>query len=186
MTKDMTEVRSYFVPPREDQLPSSESPCTAAAGYFWVHAYPRHPVADLDVKKVGKWLVRMDCPYVEEYWGLIRDATEEGLLGISSKISTDWGMTQDSASSRRKHVVCVYTEDWTRQDDALRVAQRLREIGAVKKMTLMYKPDLFTRTGIYEGNAAGEVAIYKCRPPYTKIESDSRQLSMAKSFLSEG
>lgn len=187
MTMDKTEVRSDFVPPANGQLSSGEAPCSAPPGYFWVHAYPRLlEETDLDPNKIGKWLVRMNCPYVEDYWGMIRDATEEGSLGIGSKISTDWGMRQDPSGSWRNHVVCVYTADWTQQEDVLRVAQRLHAIGAVKKMILLYKPDLFTRNGLYEGNASGRVTIYKCRAPYTKLEPDHRQLSVAESLLNGG
>jgi hypothetical protein len=126
----------------------------------------------------------MDCPYVEKFWGLIRDATEAGTLGISAKISTDWGMHQDPAGSWRKHVVCVHTADWRRRDDVLRVARRLHAIGAVNKMTLLYKPDLFTRGGMYEGNSEGEVTIYKCSPPYVGLTPDAEQLALAESMLS--
>ena len=48
------------------------------------------------------------------------------------------------------------------EDDVLRVARRLHEIGAVKKMKLTYKPDVFTYDGRYEGNAPGDIAIYTC------------------------
>jgi hypothetical protein len=36
-------------------------------------------------------LIRMTCPYVEEYWSLIAHAVEAGKLGPSAKIATDWG-----------------------------------------------------------------------------------------------
>ena len=114
---------------------------------------------------------------------MIREATEESTLGIGSKISTDWSRSSDPSGSWRNHVVCVYTKDWRQKDDVFRVAQRLHAIGAVKKMMLTYKPDVFTFDGRYEGNAAGELAIYTCRAPYTVLNEDHRQLVEAEALL---
>ena len=183
--KYKTEVRSNFVAPQPGQLAASSNPCAAKDGYYWVHAYPKTPAASMDLRATGKWLVRMDCPYVEAFWGMIHAATEEGTLGIGSKISTDWAMSSDPSGTWRKHVVCVYTKDWRQKDDVFRVAQRLHAICAVKKMMLTYKPDVFTFDGRYEGNAAGEVAIYTCRAPYAVLDEDHRQLAEAEALLTK-
>jgi Domain of unknown function (DUF1917) len=180
------EVRSSFaIKGDADVLPSSTNPCDAADGYYWVHAFgPARSSDDLNDLLIGKWLIRMTCPYVEEYWSLIAHAVEAGALGPSAKIATDWGREHDPAGAWRNHVVCVYTRDWRDEDDVLRVARRLHEIGAVKRMKLTYKPDVFTYDGRYEGNAPGDIAIYTCSAPYDRLTVNHENRATAEQMLS--
>ena len=177
------EVRSYFTAADEPLgLPSDTDPCSAPDGHYWVRAYSPN-MDQSDDLLIGKWLVRMTCPYVAEYWGMIRHDVEAGNLGIAAKIATEWGRINDPAGPWRNHVVCVYTADWRDEADVHRVAKRLRDIGAVKKMLLTYKPDIFTYGGIYEGNSPGDVAIYTCKAPYDQLDVDPRNLAAAESLL---
>ncbi len=165
-----TEVRSHFVDPQPHQLPSAVHPCEAPEGYRWLHAYSPHH-SSIDPVAVGKWLIRVPCEFVGYCWERVRDATEQGTLGIAAKVSTDWGHKNDPAfpAGHKVHVICVYTYNWQDRDDVLRVAKRLREIDAVRRQTLLYKPDAMTYAGIYSGNAPGEVAIYEIKPPYEEL-----------------
>ena len=165
------------------ELQSTTDPCSAPDGHYWVYAHSPVDGREQGQLLVGKWLIRMDCPYVEHYWGLIRDATEDGTLGISAKISTDWGRLNDPAGPRRNHIVCVYTRDWRDEVDVLRVATRLRDVGAVKKMLLTYKPDIFTHAGRYEGDSPGEVAIYQCKAPYEHLVVDVHNRAAAEALF---
>lgn len=180
------EVRSYFALKTDaDLLPSSTNPCAAPDGYYWVHAFgPGASSENLDWRLIGKWLIRMTCPYVEDYWSRISHAVEAGTLGPSAKIATDWGREHDPAGPWRNHVVCVYTRDWRDEDDVLRAARRLHEIGAVKKMKLTYKPDVFTHDGRYEGNAPGDIAIYTCGAPYDVLTVNHENRATAEQVLS--
>jgi hypothetical protein len=178
------EVRSYFVSRSQaSALPSTTKPCEAPSGEYWVHAFAPPGVEPENSNAIGKWLIRMGCPYVEKYWGFIRDAVERGELGISAKIATDWGRVNDPTGPWRNHVVCVYTRDWRDEGDVLRVAARLHQIGAVSKMQLTYKPDIFTFGGTYEGNSPGDVAIYKCKPPYLELLVEDTNRAAARSML---
>jgi Domain of unknown function (DUF1917) len=179
------EVRSNFVSEiQAGELSSTTHPCDAPDGHYWVHAFAPASSEEVDRLLIGKWLIRMTCPYVEEYWcGMIRPAVEAGTLGISAKIATEWGRNNDPAGPWRNHVVCVYTSDWRDEADVLRVAARLHEIGAVKKMQLTYKPDLFTYGGVYEGKSPGDVAIYTCKTPYDQLTIDHRNRAAAEAML---
>ena len=57
----------------------------------------------------GKWLLFIPHPDVDEVWDRIRDATEAGQLGCSSKAATAYD--SPLAVDADKHVICVYTED---------------------------------------------------------------------------
>jgi len=180
------EVRSSFVRRTDpDVLPSSTNPCDAPDGYYSVYAFgPARSSDDLNDLLIGKWLIRMTCPYVADYWPLIARAVEAGTLGPSAKIATDWGREHDPAGAWRNHVVCVYTRDWHDEGDVLRVARRLHEIGAVKKMKLTYKPDVFTYEGRYEGSAPGDIAIYTCGAPYDQLTVHHENRAIAEQVLS--
>lgn len=50
-----------------------------------------------------------------------------------------------------------------------RVAKGLRDIDAVRKQVLYYKPDAMTYAEVYSENSSGEVAIYQMKPPYEEL-----------------
>jgi len=61
------------------------------------------------------------------------------------------------------HVICVYTEDFTNEEQVRAVENGLRKIGVTSVMT--YKPDVYTTLGIYRGNPWGlKPTIYTSRP----------------------
>ncbi len=131
---------------------------------------------DLDPMSVGKWLIYISCAHVAYCWSRVREATEAGTLGVSAKISTDWGkahdlvgMISEGLGGWRDHVVCIYTADWRDREDVARVGTRLAEIDAVRTQTLLYKPDAFTYGGTWAGSNPGQVAIYSMKKPYSAL-----------------
>lgn len=93
----------------------------------------------------GKWLVFIQREYVDELWDKIEKLASDGKIW-SAKISTSihpW-------SSRGKHVVCVYTENYLDKQDVMRVRRILKEIGVEARLS--YKPDIYTLLGIYSDN----------------------------------
>jgi len=177
------EMRSNFVEPSSTDLPSDTPPCTAPDGYAWVHAFSPTE-GDVDRWLVGKWLIRLQCRFVNYCWRQVRGATEAGTLGIAAKVSTDWHNKHDAAGEwGATHAICVYTRDWHDRDDVLRVARRLREIDAVRRSVLYYKPDIETYTGLYAGNLAGMIAIYEAKPPYEEMIVRADALKQAEQLL---
>lgn len=178
MTRDRLqpgeEGRSHFMlAGAEPPVPSTTDPCAAPKGTHWVHAFNPNRPDDIDPMRVGKWLIYISCRHVDYCWSRVRDATEAGTLGISAKISTDWGkghdlvgMISEGLGGWRDHVVCVYTADWQDRADVARVGRRLAEVDAVRTQTLLYKPDAFTYEGIWAGSRPGHVAIYSMKKPY--------------------
>ena len=159
-------MRSNFVEAIPYDLPSNTPPCKAPAGYSWVHAFNPTP-GPIDKLTVGKWLIRLPCQFVDYCWARVSKATEDGTLGIAAKVSTDWHNDYDPAGSwGRVHAICIYTADWHDRSDVLRVAKRLKEIDAVRRSVLMYKPDIETYAGLYAGNSPGNIAIYEAKAPY--------------------
>jgi Basophilic leukemia-expressed protein Bles03 len=179
------ESRSFFVAAGvEPAVPSTTSPCAAPKGVHWVHAASPNQADDLDPLVVGKWLIYVSCAHVGYCWPRVREATEDGTLGISAKVSTDWGKAHDlvgmigaGRAGWRDHVICVYTVDWRNREDVARVGSRLAEIDAVRTQTIHYKPDAFTYAGRYAGNAPGEVAVYSMKKPYHALVEHPDELA---------
>lgn len=171
------EGRSHFVfTGAEPLVPSTTDPCAAPKGTHWVHAINPERAHDIDPMRVGKWLIYISCRHVDYCWSRVRQATEAGALGISAKISTDWGkahdlvgMISEGLGGWRDHVVCIYTADWRNREDVARVGSRLAEVDAVRTQTLLYKPDAFTYEGIWAGSNPGQVAIYSMKKPYKEL-----------------
>ena len=55
-------------------------------------------------------------------------------------------------------MICVYTYDWTDEEDVRRIREVLRELGFVKKIP--YKADQETRAGRYAASGEGRVSKY--------------------------
>ena len=69
-----------------------------------------------------------------------------GKLGFAAKVST-----RDPED--KTHVICVYTEDFTNEEQVRAVEQGLRKVGVTVQMR--YKPDIYTTLGIYSKNPWG-------------------------------
>ena len=60
--------------------------------------------------------------------------------------------------SNKLAVICVYSYDWTDQDDVKRVRDQLREMGHEKKLS--YKTDEDSRAGKYAATGHKNFAKY--------------------------
>jgi len=90
--------------------------------------------------KCGKWLIFLNIDQADQFWPKIKKAIEDGKLGQSAKVGT-------RRRRRSVTVICVYTYDWTDQDDVMRVREQLRKIGIKNKIP--YKSDEDTLKGRY-------------------------------------
>jgi hypothetical protein len=92
----------------------------------------------------------MECLNIA--WEQIKDATEQGLLGGRSKVSTLKG------EKGKEYVICVFTSDWKNEKDVMRVRDRLRELGFEKP--LPYKTDADTIAKKYACKGDRKISKY--------------------------
>ncbi|KAK5725458.1 hypothetical protein LTR15_003644 [Elasticomyces elasticus] len=96
----------------------------------------------------GKWLLFATESDVARVWRLVAEATATGKLGHTSKVATF-----DSSSPTR--VICVYTYDFTDQEDVRRVLDGLVELDLVSRDSskgIYYKCDAWTYLQLNSGN----------------------------------
>lgn len=96
--------------------------------------------------KTGKWLIYSKWPAIDNVWKRVAKAVVAGKLGSSANVSTH-------DPEENAHVICVYTEDFTNEDQVRKVEENLRKEGITGRMT--YKPDIYTTLGIYRKNPWG-------------------------------
>ncbi|KAJ7357822.1 hypothetical protein OS493_022632 [Desmophyllum pertusum] len=93
--------------------------------------------------KSGKWLIYSERARIDAIWKSVATAVVSGRLGTAAKVST-----RDPEEST--HVICVYTEDFTDEEEVRAVEKGLKEVGVTAQM--LYKPDIYTTLGIYRNN----------------------------------
>jgi len=124
---------------------------------YWISAVRRngspYPVPSF---KSGKWLIFVPNEQVDAVWSKIKKATEEGLLGDSSKVATS--KPNPNAVSADKKVICVYSYDWTDYDDVMRIRAELRNLGINWKIS--YKSDADTASDKYSVKGDRNIAKY--------------------------
>lgn len=102
--------------------------------------------------RIGKWLFFVAEKYIDDTWGNVKRAIEDGKLWKSAKVSTAW------RSAGGVYVICVYTYDHEDETDVMKIRDYLREMGF--KRPVSYKTDAQTLAGIYSSNTEG-IAKYK-------------------------
>ncbi len=112
--------------------------------YWIVQDGPGFKPGDIDEERVGKWLIFLEEDSVDEMWGLIRDATFDGRLGISSKVSTK---KPNPESRDNRLVIYVYTANWEDEEDVMRIREELRRLGVEQRIG--YKRNIETYQGEY-------------------------------------
>lgn len=98
----------------------------------------------------GKWLIFSHPEQHDEAWALVRDATEDGTLGVQAKAATAKG--NPLAKGSKTLLICVYTGDFEDRDDVKRVLARLRELGFGDR--IYYKTNEDTRNRVYGKGAS--------------------------------
>jgi len=122
----------------------------------WIYAERKKGKYPELTENSGKWLIYVWEQNVDLVWEKIKSATEKGLLGGASKVST--AMPSPLAPKANLKVICVYTYDFTDKEDVMRIREELRKIGVTNKIP--YKSDKATITGQYSFTKKGRVSIY--------------------------
>lgn len=122
---------------------------------YWLFAERLAGIYPTATERCGKWLIFVPAKNIDAVWKRIRKATEEGLLGSSSKVATAKSNPLAAGSSMK--VICVYTYDWKAEDDVKRIRAELRTLGITWEIP--YKSDEDTEAGKYR--AAGHTRISK-------------------------
>jgi len=110
----------------------------------WLAADNNSYDEDWDSEKTGKWMMFTKDETVDAEWKEIKEMTEDGKLGISSKVST---ARPSVYGLPNQHVIIVYTKDYNDKKDVMRVREQLGKMGYKQK--LYYKTDQATREGKY-------------------------------------
>jgi len=112
--------------------------------YWIVQDAPGSLPEAIEDENAGKWLIFQEPDQVDATWKKIRNATVEGILGISAKVSTA-KPNPDSRDTRK--VIYVYTRDWAEEADVMRIREELRSLGIVDRIG--YKRNIETFAGEY-------------------------------------
>lgn len=112
---------------------------------YWLHADRKTGTYPADTENRGKWLVFVPISQVDEVWAKIKLATEAGRLGSSAKVAT--ARPNPNATNPDARVICVYTYDWTDEEDVRQVRKELRELGITSKIPYKATEDTYAGTG---------------------------------------
>ncbi len=123
---------------------------------YWIEA--RRKVADYPeyTDRGGKWLVFRSMDQLDEVWGHIRQAVEEGRLGNAAKVST--ARPNPNGNGADRGIICVYSYDWTDEQDVKRIREELRALGITGKIP--YKSDDDTLEGKYANRGNRRISKY--------------------------
>jgi len=89
----------------------------------------------------GKWMLFLpDLNEHDRQWPLLKQALNDGLLGISMKASTSISTRRDDS------LTCIYTKDFRDIEDVKRVLVSLRNMGYLERLN--YKADAQTHARI--------------------------------------
>jgi hypothetical protein len=123
---------------------------------YWIYASRQKGSYPKSNANSGKWLIFVSVDNIDTVWEKIKLATESGLLGGGSKVST--AKPNPNAAISNMKVICVYTYDYTDKEDVMRVRQELRKIGVISKIP--YKTDNATRQGQYQVKGNTRISVY--------------------------
>jgi len=93
---------------------------------YWIEAKNEQPNAPKPTSHSGEWRIPTTTEFVDDWWVIIRDATQQGELGYKSKVSTRPAHGQ---ANRDQRVICVRTIDADDTADVERVRQKLVDFG---------------------------------------------------------
>ena len=141
---------------REISLPYSECKPSEVTDVYWIHAKREKGKYPKSTQRSGKWLVFVDVKNIDAVWAKVKKATEEGKLGDSAKVAT--AKPNPNAANPDTKVICVYTYDWTDENDVKRVREELRKLGITNKIP--YKADEDTLGGKYRVRGNTRISKY--------------------------
>ena len=123
---------------------------------YWIFAERRMGQYPEATMYSGKWLIFVSLGRLDAVWRKIKYATENGQLGPESKTAT--AKPNSLAGKSKQKVICVYTYDWTDDQDVKRTRDELKNLGIVWKIP--YKTDQDTLDGKYRGMVGQRISKY--------------------------
>ena len=98
-------------------------------------------------RQSGKWLIFAHKSVIDETWEKVKQATLQGLLGPSSKVST--AKENPNSNDPSTKVICVFTEDYNNQEDVQRIKDALRSLQIENKLSYKLDRDVgkYEKTG---------------------------------------
>jgi len=136
-------------------LPYSDAKPSEVTDVYWIYAVRKRGKYPKATSRSGKWLIFVDPENVDEVWAKIKKAVEEGKLGDSAKVLT---AKSPLVGKSKAHVICVYTYDWTDENDVKRIREELRKLGITNKIS--YKADEDTLKGKYRITGHRRISKY--------------------------
>ena len=127
-----------------------------ATNEYWLFANRKKGTYPPHSENGGKWLIFVPMERVDKVWFKIKLATEEGMLGEMSKVAT--AKDNPNAINSSIKVICVYSYDWTDEEDVMRIRQELRQLGITRKIP--YKADEDTESGKYANQGTKRISKY--------------------------
>lgn len=124
---------------------------------YWIYTYNSKNSYLVEMgKNTGKWLIFASVSEIDQVWEKVRVAIKEGMLGDSAKVAT---MKENPNALKSNYkVICVYTNDFTNEEDVMRIAKNLIDLEVPEK--LRYKSDMATIQGKY-ANKGGSSILYE-------------------------
>jgi Domain of unknown function (DUF1917) len=145
-------------------MDTDERPPSKVTDDYWVYADA--PGTDaMDISRCGKWLVFVLPGQIDTRWAQIKEATDQGRLGITAKAAT---ARQNPLATSPAKLICAYTRDWQDSDDVRRVLRGLRELGVSGRLS--YKTDEATEAGVYGRGSS----LYVSQPGSADFEDRTR------------
>jgi hypothetical protein len=108
----------------------------------------------------GKWMLFPTPSEVDRVWRTVAQATWEGKLGTSAKVATN-AEGQEPPERAAQRLICIYTHDFSDEDDVKRVLLSMRQLGLLgdggdqhpdAARAVYYKCDAYTLLDIGSGN----------------------------------
>lgn len=94
----------------------------------WIYACNNDKNYPHDTKESGKWCLFIPTIQIDDIWKIVKKATEDGLLGDSSKVSTKLG-NELRQTSKETRVICIYTYNGDDIIDIHRIRDKLIDLG---------------------------------------------------------
>ena len=112
---------------------------TNTTNVFWIYAdYPRYIFQKAEEERLpGKWLLFETKEDINQTWNKIKEATEKGLLGPYSKVST----MKEKGFDKNTFVICIFTEDFNNSEDVNRIENCIRDLGIQNKLSYKLNRD---------------------------------------------
>lgn len=113
---------------------------------YWLYAKNNKYDPDMNLSKVGKWMIFPSKFKVDELWERVKEGVRMGDLW-DAKVAT----TKPSGS--QSYVIIIYTKDYEDVVDVVKVLEYLERTGikATDKV-IYYKTDEQTYAGVYAGH----------------------------------